>query len=124
MRGFDMFWIIGGESIFHALAKATGWLPFQVLAHQLEHVAWDGFVFYDLIFSLFLFIAGVAMPYSLTKRIERGESRAQLAQHVIQRGLVLVLLGILYNGFCNSTGKIRATPACWGASAWATSLRG
>lgn len=94
-----MFWIMGGEGIFHSLAKASNWGPFQAISHQLEHVEWNGFVFYDLIFPMFLFIAGVAMPYSLTKRIERGEPKAKIARHVIQRGLILVFLGMVYNGF-------------------------
>jgi len=92
-----MFWIIGGEGIFHALAALTGW-PIAVWAsHQLEHVAWNGFVFYDMIFPLFLFIAGVAMPFSLGKRMERGEDKGKLMRHVVRRGLILVVLGIIYN---------------------------
>jgi predicted acyltransferase len=97
LRGFDMFWIMGGEGIVHALAKYSG-LPLLLWAsHQLEHVEWNGFVFYDMIFPLFLFIAGVAMPYSLTKRLERGEDKRRLLFHVVRRGLVLVVLGVIYN---------------------------
>src|SRR5690606_12740409 len=55
LRGFDMFWIVGGDSLVRALAVLTGW-PYAVWgANQLEHVEWNGFVFYDLIFPLFLF---------------------------------------------------------------------
>ena len=62
LRGFDMFWIMGAEEIVHAIAKATGsgfWMGFS---DELTHPAWNGFHFYDLIFPLFLFIAGVATP--------------------------------------------------------------
>lgn len=97
LRGFDMFWIMGGEGIVHALAKYSG-LPLLLWAsHQLEHVEWNGFVFYDMIFPLFLFIAGVAMPYSLTRRLERGEDKRRLLFHVVRRGLILVVLGVIYN---------------------------
>ncbi|MCB9299988.1 MAG: DUF5009 domain-containing protein [Lewinellaceae bacterium] len=99
LRGADMFWIMGGEHIFHALAKLTGWGVFVWMAHQLEHTKWDGFTFYDMIFPLFLFIAGVSMPYSLNKRIDRGDSRAQIYRHVVQRMLLLVFFGMVYNGF-------------------------
>lgn len=99
LRGFDMFWIIGGEFIFHELATATGTAPFTWIAHQLHHAAWNGFVFYDLIFPLFLFIAGVAMPYSITRRVQKGENKSAIARHIIQRGLILVFLGMVYNGF-------------------------
>ena len=99
LRGFDMFWIIGGEGIFHALAKATDWPLFNWMSYQLRHVAWNGFVFYDMIFPLFLFIAGVAMPFSISRRLEKGVSKGEIARHIVQRGLILVLLGMIYNGF-------------------------
>lgn len=98
LRGFDMFWIIGGEEIAHAAARLTGWGWLVWLAGQLEHVEWHGFRFYDLIFPLFLFMAGVSMPYSFEKRLARGDAKAQVTRHVIVRGLVLVLLGMIYNG--------------------------
>jgi predicted acyltransferase len=98
LRGFDMFWIMGGESIAHAAAALTGWGWLAWLSGQLHHPEWHGFAFYDLIFPLFLFIAGVAMPLSFEKRLERGESKYALYRHAIQRGLLLVLLGMIYNG--------------------------
>ncbi|MGE3240179.1 MAG: acyltransferase family protein [Pirellulales bacterium] len=98
LRGFDMFWIIGGEGIAIAAAKLTGWASLVWFAGQLEHPEWHGFALYDLIFPLFLFIAGVAMPFSFDKRLERGDTKGQLARHAIVRGLVLVLLGMIYNG--------------------------
>jgi predicted acyltransferase len=97
LRGFDMFWIIGGEEIFHSLAKITGSPFWKTLSDQFEHPAWNGFHFYDLIFPLFLFIAGVATPYSVGRAREKGDSRQKLLLRVIRRGLVLVLLGIIYN---------------------------
>lgn len=98
LRGFDMFWIIGGEGIVLAGAKLTGWAWLVWFAGQLEHPEWHGFALYDLIFPLFLFIAGVAMPFSFDKRLERGDTKGELARHAIVRGLVLVLLGMIYNG--------------------------
>ncbi len=94
LRGFDMFWIMGGDSLFIALGTATGWPWLQGWAKQMEHVPWHGFHFFDMIFPLFLFIAGISFPYSLAKR---GNNRKALYRHIIQRGLVLVLLGIIYN---------------------------
>jgi predicted acyltransferase len=97
LRGFDMFWIMGGESIFAGLATLTGWPVLKWWAVQLEHVPWHGFHFYDMIFPLFLFIAGISFPFSLAKRTAMNESRGSIYKHVIFRGLILVLLGILYN---------------------------
>lgn len=97
LRGFDMFWIMGGEGIFVALATLTGWPVLEWWAEQCEHVPWHGFHFYDMIFPLFLFIAGISFPFSMAKRIANNDSRKSIYKHVISRGLILVLLGILYN---------------------------
>jgi predicted acyltransferase len=97
LRGFDMFWIMGGEGIFVGLATLTGWPLFEWIAKQLDHVPWHGFVFYDMIFPLFLFIAGISFPFSLAKRTANNDSRQSIYWHVISRGLILVLLGIVYN---------------------------
>jgi predicted acyltransferase len=98
LRGFDMFWIIGGVAIVNAAAELTHWPWLQWLGSQMQHPKWHGFALYDLIFPLFLFIAGVAMPFSFDKRLARGDGKAVLYRHVIIRGLVLVLLGMIYNG--------------------------
>ena len=97
LRGFDMFWIMGGKGIFVGLATLTGWPLFQWWAGQLQHVQWHGFHFYDMIFPLFLFIAGISFPFSLSKRTAMNDSKKSIYFHVVKRGLVLVVLGILYN---------------------------
>lgn len=97
LRGFDMFWIMAGERILHALSKATGSPFWETISHQFSHPAWDGFRLYDLIFPLFLFIAGVATPFSVGNQLDKGVSKNVLLWRVIKRGLLLVLLGIIYN---------------------------
>ncbi|MGE3313938.1 MAG: acyltransferase family protein [Planctomycetaceae bacterium] len=98
LRGFDMFWIIGGGGLLNSLAKATGWPILEIAAAQTEHPEWNGFLFWDLIFPTFMFVAGVAMPYSLTARIERGEPKSQLYRRVFRRALLLIVLGLVVNG--------------------------
>ncbi|MES2704412.1 MAG: DUF5009 domain-containing protein [Bacteroidota bacterium] len=102
LRGFDMFWIIGGERIFHSMAKATGAPVWRTLSEQFDHAEWHGFRAYDLIFPLFLFMAGVSTPFSIGSELEKGKSRQQLLWRIIRRGLILVLLGI----YCNNGLKI------------------
>jgi len=97
LRGFDMFWIMGGGGIFIGLATLTGWPVFDWWAAQLKHVPWHGFTFEDMIFPLFLFIAGISFPFSMSKRIARNDSRKSIYKHIFSRGLILVLLGIVYN---------------------------
>jgi len=97
LRGFDMFWIMGADTIVHRLAKATDAGFWNALSVQMEHPAWNGFHFYDLIFPLFLFLAGVATPYSIGKKMRQGVPRRDLLLKVVKRGLILVILGIIYN---------------------------
>lgn len=95
LRGFDLFWIIGGGALFEALAKFTHWPVLNWWAGQLEHRYWEGFHFEDLIFPMFLFIAGVSTPFSINKRLQRGQTRMQIYRHAFIRLIVLVLLGFL-----------------------------
>lgn len=97
LRGFDMFWIMGAEEIAHALYKATGSPVAGAVSQQLTHPAWNGFALYDLIFPLFLFLAGVATPYSVGRELEQGKSKQQLLLRVFKRSMILVVLGIFYN---------------------------
>jgi predicted acyltransferase len=97
LRGFDMFWIMGAEEIFHKLYEATGSPFWGAISLQLTHPDWNGFHFYDLIFPLFLFLAGVATPYSVGRELEKGKSKSELLWRVIKRGLILVILGIIAN---------------------------
>lgn len=97
LRGIDMFWIIGAEEIFHRLAEITHSPFWEALSLQFTHPLWDGFAFYDTIFPLFLFLAGVATPYSIGKQLQNGKPANQLLWRVIKRGLILVLLGVIYN---------------------------
>lgn len=97
LRGFDMFWIMGAAGVFANLAKITGSPIWGGIAAQLTHPAWDGFLMFDLIFPLFLFMAGVSTPFSIDSQRAKGKSREQLLLRVIKRGLILVLIGVIYN---------------------------
>ena len=98
LRGFDMFWITGGGYLVTALAKnsTSGWL--HTLAEQMDHVPWNGFHFFDLIFPLFMFISGVAIPFAMGSKFERKVPKADLAKKAFKRAMILVLLGLVYNG--------------------------
>jgi predicted acyltransferase len=95
LRGFDMFWIIGGGAIFEALARFTNWPVLNWWAVQLQHKYWEGFNFEDLIFPMFLFIAGVSIHFSINKRLQLGHTRKQIYLHAFARLIILILLGFL-----------------------------
>lgn len=98
LRGFDMFWIMGGEVIFKSLDKIFHSGTTQFIALQLDHVEWLGFRFYDIIMPLFVWLAGVSMPFSLSARLGRNNSKAALWPHIIRRFLILWILGMMVQG--------------------------
>jgi len=87
-----MFWITGGDDICRALAVWLGW---TWLGHHMEHRPWEGFVFYDLIFPLFVFIVGIVLPMSL-KKYEGRPSAAY--PRILRRFVLLLLLGWIHGG--------------------------
>jgi predicted acyltransferase len=98
LRGFDMFWIIGTGGLWHGLAQITDWTIFNWWSVQMTHVEWEGFRFYDMIFPLFLFIAGISFPYSYQKNLQNGVAKKSIYLKILKRGLILVLLGFVFNG--------------------------
>lgn len=95
-RGFDMFWIMGGEGLLVALAACFG---YSNAAEALGHVPWHGLHFMDLVFPTFLFLAGASFPFSAAKSRTRGLSGFAVARRCLVRGVVLALLGIFHDLF-------------------------
>ena len=98
LRGFDMFFIMGGDALFLTICSLFPGTLLGGWGKQMYHVAWDGFTFYDLIFPLFLFLAGVSFPFSLAKQRTMGKSNIAISKKIVWRGLMLILLGVVYNG--------------------------
>ena len=98
LRGFDMFWIIGGQKIFRSLdevfhSSTTGWI-----SQQLDHAEWLGFTFYDVIMPLFLYLVGISMVFSFGKRLRNNPSRSLLWKHILVRVCWLWVLGMAVQG--------------------------
>lgn len=100
LRGFDMFWIIGGDFLFHYLAASTRSPILTGVSDQLRHAEWAGFHAYDLVFPLFMFLSGVSIGLVMG----RGEpaaapltSRPIALRHAFRRALILVAFGVFYN---------------------------
>lgn len=99
LRGFDMFWIMGGCSIIITLAESTKWSFLEALVPQMHHADFGkGFHFLDLIFPLFMFISGVAIPFAVSAKAEAGAKKSGLLKKIVKRAAILVILGIIYNG--------------------------
>jgi predicted acyltransferase len=102
-----MLWITGGGLLGAALRAFGSESSVAPFALQLQHVAWEGFHFEDLIFPMFVFIAGVSLVFSLPKMIAR-EGRGGAVKRIIIRTLILFALGIFISGgFSRGVGDVR-----------------
>lgn len=107
LRGFDMFWIVGGEELIHGLYRGWPNALTRLLEVQMDHQPWQGVHFYDLIFPLFVFIVGASIVFSLSKMIEQTGKAAALKRVVI-RSLVLYCFGLLvYGGISEGLDHVR-----------------
>ncbi len=96
-RGFVMFFLVTGISgIFSEWVKTgnAGDL-ITTLNTQFRHGIWYELTYWDLIQPFFMFIVGVAMPFSLAKRMERGEPWEKSLQHALTRSFWLLVLGFM-----------------------------
>ncbi|MBP8257094.1 MAG: DUF1624 domain-containing protein, partial [Opitutaceae bacterium] len=97
LRGFDMFWIIGGEHLVKALNRMDGGPVLAAVATQLSHTKWEGFTFFDLIFPLFLFLIGVSIVFSMDRMLAT-EGRTAAFIRIARRSILLFALGVIYYG--------------------------
>lgn len=101
-RGFVMICLAAnGFGLFKASKNFPDCWGCQLIGAQFDHVPWVGCAFWDLIQPSFMFLVGVALPYSYARRETSGQSSAALLWHVLSRSAILILLGI----FLSSIGK-------------------
>ena len=98
LRGFDMLWITGGTAILLGLGKVLRRPWFDRFLDQFEHVPWQGLHLFDLIWPLFMFIMGVAIPMSIARRRSRGATDRSLLLHAVRRAIILFALGTITQG--------------------------
>ncbi|MDZ4859314.1 MAG: heparan-alpha-glucosaminide N-acetyltransferase domain-containing protein [Candidatus Hydrogenedentes bacterium] len=103
LRGFDMFWIAGADGLITSLGRVSESPLAQNLSAQLRHVRWQGFVFYDLIFPLFVFLVGMSIVFSLDKIIAKEGLRAAHIR-ILKRFALLYLLAILKDSGISDMG--------------------
>jgi predicted acyltransferase len=98
LRGFDMFWIIGGEKVVASLILLFASPMPECIQRQLKHVDWIGFSAWDLIMPLFLFVVGAVMPFSFDKRMAAGEPKGTMYWRILRRFILLFALGMIAQG--------------------------
>jgi len=105
-RGLTMFLLIAEfPHLFNYLvAPELEGTFIHSIGEQFHHMKWEGMHFWDLIQPFFMFIVGVAMPFSFSKRTARGDSHKQLRNHAVKRSLLLLILG--WALYCIAPGRI------------------
>ena len=98
LRGFDMMFIMGFSGLVMAICALFPGGEECWLSTTMEHVKWNGLAHHDTIFPLFLFIAGISFPFSYAKQLANGMSSKAVYLKILKRFLILVTLGIVYNG--------------------------
>jgi len=98
LRGADMLFIMGFSS---AIVSLCAWIGLKDcwVATQMTHVAWHGFRHHDTIFPLFLFLAGVAWPFSYASQVAKGRTTAAILRKIGFRVLALFFLGMVSASF-------------------------
>ena len=105
-RGLTMFLLIAeATNLYSYLADpALNDTVIGFIGTQFHHHPWNGLRFWDLIHPFFMFIVGVAIPFSFAKRTERGDLYPQILRHAIQRSFLLLFLG--WALYCIGPGRI------------------
>ncbi len=117
-RGFIMLCMVSGGLGISRVAQTltedgTPSKFWDFLAFQCSHVEWTGCAFWDLIQPSFMFMVGVAMPFSFAKRCAVGHTRLQRGTHVLYRALALTLLGVfLSSNWATETNWTFANVLC------------
>ena len=105
-RGFTMFLLIAEFTHLFSLMVNPEFegTVIHFIGTQLDHHPWHGFHAWDLVQPFFMFIVGVALPFAIAKRTERGDSKALLLKHAIKRSALMLFLG--WALYCIGPGKI------------------
>ncbi len=105
-RGFTMFLLIAESThLFELLIDpALEGSVIESIGMQFHHHPWNGLRFWDLVQPFFMFIVGVALPFSVAGREARGESRRSITTHAVKRSFLLLLFG--WALYCIGPGHI------------------
>ena len=97
IRGLDLFFLVGLESVMHPLASAIDTEGFHDFMWNFSHVEWEGFSPWDLVMPLFLFMSGVSIPFAMSN-YRKGADKSGLCQRLLKRVALLWIFGMICQG--------------------------
>ena len=113
LRGFDLFCLVALSDLLEELAEVVDKPWMDCVMRHFTHKTWDGFSAWDLVMPLFMFMSGVAIPYSLSKGtssnsplgcedktspFKRNSEGPTLYWRLAKRVLLLWLFGMMVQG--------------------------
>lgn len=97
LRGFDLFCLVGLEAVVHSMGKAVNQPWFDRFLWNFSHVSWEGFSPWDLVMPLFLFMAGVSLPFALS-RYQSMPDKTAVYRRILKRVALLWIFGMMCQG--------------------------
>lgn len=97
LRGFDLFCLVALEGILHPLGRAIDASWYNDFLWGFSHVQWEGFSSWDLVMPLFMFMAGVSMPFALS-RYKAMPDKWAVYRRIIKRVALLWIFGMMCQG--------------------------
>ena len=97
LRGLDLFCLVFIGPVMFALARNIDAPWFQSVMWCFSHAEWEGFSPWDLVMPLFMFMAGVSMPFSLSKYIDASD-KWPVYRRIIKRVALLWIFGMICQG--------------------------
>lgn len=107
LRGLDMVLLAAVGTLIRAYDSVWG-LPDGFMYHITHH--YRGFVFWDLIMPLFIFMCGAATPFALGRRMKDGRPTAEFWKHVAWRVGMLWVLGMVCQGHLLTYDPMKISP--------------
>ena len=98
LRGFDLFFLVLFSSVIGKFAGAAQSPALDSFMWNFSHVEWEGFSPWDLVMPLFMFMAGVSMPFSLNKYRGTGNKNTAVYQRIFKRFFLLWIFGMISQG--------------------------
>ena len=97
LRGFDLFLLVGMETIIHQLSSAIDIPAFHSFMWCFTHVDWEGFSSWDLVMPLFMFMSGITIPFALS-RYKDAKDKTLVYKRILKRVVLLWIFGMMCQG--------------------------
>ena len=97
LRGFDLFLLVGLESVMHQLSGTIQTPSFHSFMWCFTHADWEGFSSWDLVMPLFMFMSGITIPFALS-RYKNEADKLLVYKRIFKRVILLWIFGMMCQG--------------------------